>query len=153
MSYSNRPTSLTRARVLGQAVARSGVTLMARVLGHEGRPITRASLTSIEFTIGELTTATAVASGTCVVSNTVFDDLQQSDPRWTQDSAANPGADGRWGYNFAATLEATNFALTTLAAEDDLAAPRSYQIDLVFTPVSGQPWRVVFIITTTRAFA
>lgn len=130
---------------LGNVVLRSGVTLMARVRGGDGALLTRAALSSVTYIVtsevvtttaadGTTTTTTTQSAVTLTISSVVFNSLQQADPRWTADSESEPGPDGEWGYNFAATLPATAFT------EDGA----TYQVDVVFTPVTGQPWRCVF---------
>lgn len=137
-----------RSTIAGQAIpGKTGVTLMARLRGAAGALVTGASLSSIGYTVSDLTDGTALGSGTFTVSAVLFDSLQQGDARWSKDSAGRPGADGAWGYNFLASLAATLFPLTALAADDLLAGPappHRVQCDVAFTPVSGQPFRVLF---------
>jgi len=136
------------AVVTGQAVVnRSGVTLLARIVGNGGMPITQASLSTIQYALTDFGSGsptpgspgpanpapTTGALASLTISSVVFDSLQQNDPRWTKDSAANLGSDGAWGYNFLATLAATLF--TTANRQ---------QCVVVFTPVTGQPFRCLF---------
>ncbi|MES2342321.1 MAG: hypothetical protein V4597_11630 [Pseudomonadota bacterium] len=132
-----------RSPITGVVTAHSGVTLTARILGVTGLPITRASLTSVSWTVTDTVTGLAVVGGTGAptVASCVTDALQQSDPRWTKDSAQAPGDDGRWGYNFLLTLPASLFVVQT-----------RYQADVVFTPVTGEPFRVAFLWTPVRVF-
>jgi len=138
----------TRSVINGTAVpGKSGVTLLARLRGSDGRLVTRASLSSIAYTVSDLSAGTSLGTGTFTISTTVYDSLQQGDPRWSADSAREPGPDGSHGYNFAAELPASLFALTTLAEPGVLsgpARPGRIQADVAFTPASGQAWRVVF---------
>lgn len=122
--------------VTGVAAGKSGVALLARVLGNAGAPITQASLASIAWTLTDLTAGAAVAAGTFVVATSVFDSLQ-IDPRWTVDAL---------GYNFLGTLAASNFpaALPAAGAPGQAAPPRRYQADVAFTPAAGEPFRVIF---------
>ena len=112
--------------ITGVTVARSGVSLLARVLGNAGAPITQASLSGIAWALTDLTAGVAVASGTFTVSGTVFDSLQL-DPRWTVDGI---------GYNFLGVLAATNFP----AAAPGLPTPTGhrFQADVRFSPVAGE---------------
>lgn len=132
-----------RTTLSGPVTGGSGVLLLARVLagvaGGGFDLLNQGSVTSLAYTVTNLTTGLAVGSGTLVVSASVFNSLQQTDPRWTQDSAQNPGPDGLWGYNFATTLAASLFPPASPAV--GVAATR-YQADVAFTMVSGQPFRV-----------
>lgn len=120
--------------ITGIVVSGSGVTLMARILGNTGRPITRASLSSITYNVQNVTDATVEGTGTLTIASVVFDSLQQTDPRWTRDSADEPGEDGAWGYNFLATMAASLFA----------DGGDRIQVDVKFTPASGEAFIVPF---------
>lgn len=130
--------------ITGTVVAKSGVTLMARVLGNNGRPITRASLSAITYHVYNVTDAEDVSSGSgsLTIADVVFDDLQQNDPRWTKDAADLPGSDGRWGYNFLATLPASLFT----------AGGDRIQVDIKITPVSGEPFVQPFQFTPRTVY-
>lgn len=97
--------------------------------------------------------ATTPGSGSLTVASVVFDSLQQSDPRWTRDNAQTPDAWGLFGYNFATELPASLFPATSTTAAAILAAPKEYQADVIFTPASGQAFRVVFRWTAVPVFA
>lgn len=137
-----------RSVITGKAIpGASGVTLLARIRGAVGLLITQASLASIAWTVTDATLGTVLGTGTSPVASSVYDSLQISDPRWTQDTPLLPGPDGASGFNFQATLAASLFPVRIPAAPDLLAGPTpgaGRQCDVVFTPVSGQPWRVVF---------
>ena len=110
-------------------------------------PARTASLASIAWVVSNLATGASLGSGSFTVASCVYDALQQDDPRWSADSAIHPGADGSWGYNFAGELAATLFPATALAAPGALAgpaAPQRLQADVAFTPVLGQPLRVIW---------
>jgi hypothetical protein len=149
-------TQAARGVVTGPAVpSRTGVTLLARLRAGSGQLVTRASLSSIAYAVSNVSTGASLGTGTFTISECVYDSLQQNDPRWTADSAASPGADGAHGLNFAATLPASLFALATLAAPSVLAGParaRTVQCDVVFTPVTGEPWRVTFVWQTLPTY-
>lgn len=136
------PNTLTLGPLTGSARCLSGATLMARIRGNDGQLLTRASVSTITYTVTDTTGPAAVGTAPLTVSSTVFDNLQQSDPRWTRDSADYPGSDGAWGYNFACVIPA---AL--------LPNPVRYQIDVVVTPVSGEPFRVVWSFTPVQVYA
>lgn len=130
--------------ITGVVVAKSGVTLMARIRGNAGTLITQATLSSISYAVTNLTAAASVGTGTFTISATVFDDLQQNDPRWRRDSASSPGEDDAHGYNFRGTLAASLFVATGINAASVERQPDLYQADVVFTPTSGEPFRQVF---------
>lgn len=110
----------------GSVRAQSDALLMARILGANGALLNQISLTSISYLVTDTSTGNPVAQSTLSIAATVFNNLQQSDPRWTMDSQANPGTDGLWGYNFSFTLPAS-------------ALPNSvrYQVDVMFLTVTG----------------
>ena len=134
--------------ITGQAIpTRTGVTLLARVAGNAGVPVTQASLTSVQYALTDLGTPAGSnpvtgALTALTISSVIFDQLQQSDPRWSRDSAASPGPDGLWGYNFLATLASTLFTSTN-----------RQHVDVVFTPLTGQPFRQPFEWTPIATYA
>lgn len=136
------------AIITGQAIPmRSGVTLLARVVGNLGVPITQATLSSIQYALTDLGSPTGVSPvtgnlTTLAIALVIFDQLQQSDPRWTRDSAGSPGADSLWGYNFSATLPASLFT-----------SSNRQRVDVVFTPLSGEPFRQPFEWTPIIGYA
>jgi len=96
--------------------------------------------------VRDMTTGTTIAAAqSLTITSVIFDSLVQNDPRWDKDSADYPGRDGTWGYNFLATIPATHFANVDVAAGSGVLAPYAitshrYQIAVLFTPVSGQPF-------------
>ncbi len=118
----------------GSGPEQTGVTILARIYGTTGILITQASITSIAYTVTDLLAGTTSA-GTLTVASVVFNQAMTNDPRWTFDTV---------GFNFLATLPATAFPLTTPAANvyGNPPTPNVYQIDIAFTPVSGQAFRV-----------
>lgn len=136
-----------RSYVAGGAVpGRTGVTLMARLRAQGGQLLTRSSVTGISWRASNLTTGATLGGG-AFATQTVHDDLQQNDWRWTIDDRTRPGADGTWGYNWLAVLPASAFPAATLAAADVLAGTakgETVQADVAFTPASGEEWRVIF---------
>ena len=141
--------------ITGATVARSGATIMARIRGANGQLITRASMSTIAYVVSDLTAGTTGSSSSLVVASVVFNSLQQDDPRYTQDNECNPGPDGEWGYNFMTVIPASAFAISVLdsTADDPVPEPHDYQIDVVFTPVSGEPFRVVWLVTPVNVYA
>ena len=135
----------TMIPVTGLTVANSGVTLMARVLGANGSPITRASLSSLTYSVRDLTEGiTTVAATALTINDVVYDNLQ-NDPRWSIDSADNPGEDGKWGYNVLTTLGATLFSDFDVESTGlHRITPHLWQASLIFTPTTGAKWHVPF---------
>lgn len=133
---------LTAGVLTGNVRARSGCALFARIRGNDGLLLNRASVASITYTVTDVAAGTTVGSGIINVAAAVFDNLQQSDPRWTRDSADYPGPDGAWGFNFAFTLPGAM-----------LPSAVRYQVDVVVTPVSGEPFRVIWSLVPVGVFA
>ena len=125
----------------------SGIAVLARVEGNDGQLITQATISSVAWTLTDLTTGAIVSTGTWTVSTTVFQALQQqsADPRWTLDTPTHPGPDGLSGYNLLGIVPASAFQLGTPAVTPPgypPQAPHQYQVDVLLTPASGQPFRV-----------
>lgn len=139
--------------ITGVGVAGSDVALFARLKGAAGQLVTRASIASIAYTVSDLTAGVVAGTGTFTPASTIFDSLQQGDARWTADSAAQLGADGLTGYNFAATIPASVFALTTLSPLPTGSTPaHTMQIDVTFTPTAGGQFKVSWRYTPLPAF-
>lgn len=125
---------------------------MARILGNAGSPIVRNDISTIGYTVRDLTTGQTVASGSLTVASVVYNSLQQSDPRWEVDNEDTPGPDMRWGYNFAATLPASAFASLFTVEPADWQVPyevrpHRVRITVEFTPVSGEKFRQLWDCT------
>jgi len=139
--------------VTGVGILRSGITLLARIRGQDGRLITQASLSSITFTVRDVTTSTTITSAQALtISSVIFDSLQQSDPRWDKDDADNLGSDGSHGYNFRATIPASNFTAVDVDSDPVPPAPdrvtaHRFQCDVKFTPASGEAFFQPFSFT------
>lgn len=123
----------------------AGLALMGRLVNYTGTLVTQASISSIAYSVYDLDADASLATGTFTVASVVYDTLQQSDAAWTKDSASKPGTDGRWGYNFKAILPATDIPI---ASSGDRV-----QVDVAFTPASGQKFRLVYQFDTTEVFA
>src|SRR5438128_2171224 len=92
---------------------KSGVILMARILGYRGELVNQASFSAVAWVLQDLTTNTLVNTGTLVVSDVIFN-VTQYDLQWTKDSPSRPAnpppdGDGYYGYNFKTILTAANF--------------------------------------------
>ncbi|MBY0523432.1 MAG: hypothetical protein K2R98_08530 [Gemmataceae bacterium] len=134
------------AMVTAQAVpGNAGVALMARIRGQAFALMTQASVASIAYTVTDLTLAANLGSGTFAVASTIYDSLQQQDGSWTKDSAVNLGQDAAWGYNWKAILPAAAIPVAN--------SGNRMQVDAVFTPVSGEKFRIVFQFPTIKVYA
>jgi hypothetical protein len=113
--------------------AHSGVGLYARVTNVAGTAITQASLTSAHYQVRDLTAQTSGTKTALTVSSVVYDALQTGEGWSDVDST---------GYNFKYVVPATEFAHDP----DDDEAPivHRYQVDVLFTPASGEPFVVPF---------
>lgn len=134
------------AMITGQAVpGNAGVALMARLRNASGLLVTQASLASIAYAVTDLTQPpTIIASGVFAVVSSIFDSLQVNDPSWTKDSAANLGQDGACGYNAKMLLPSTAIPVAN--------SGHRIQVDTTFTPISGQPSRVIFSFQTLTVY-
>jgi hypothetical protein len=108
----------------------SGYTVLARILGHDGAAVQTADITSIAWSIAERSDPdTVVASGTLVVSDTIYNTLQTSDSRWTEDAT---------GFNFADAQ-----ASTTVPDGN-----KTYHLRYTFTPASGSTYIFPIVLHT-----
>lgn len=143
--------------ITGQAVpGNAGVWIAARLRGNGGALVTQASLSTIAYDIVDEQAyldsgddVTMVASGTALtVASVIHDDLQQppvGTSLWTKDGPGRLGADGEWGYNFSATIGASNF---TVARSGHM-----HLIQVLFTPTSGEIFRAEFQFDTLKIFS
>lgn len=135
--------------ITGVATNQSGVTCMARILGNLGIPILPGDIAGIQYALTDLSTGINVTSAVNISpASTIFNSLVQNDPRWTRDSQNSPGSDGAWGYNFLFTMPPSQFTLPTFDVDQTVFPARicghRFQIDVIFTPGSGQPFAVGF---------
>ena len=108
-------------------------TLMARVLNSSGNPISQAGTTSVAYSIFDTSRASKViGSGTRTVGAVIYDTYQDDDA-WSVDSI---------GYNFRDTPAASNFPI----------GGRTYRVEYKITPSSGDPYYVVFEVTTRKIY-
>lgn len=123
----------------GTAFEDTGCSLMDRVYGNAGAAITQATIANIAYKVYEHTTkelAILAASGTLVagtassltVATVVFDTLQTAAPWDTTADAL--------GYNFRYDSPAV----------DRPTGGKWYRHEIVFTPTSGVPFAVVWIV-------
>lgn len=114
----------------------SGAALYARVTNSAGTNITQASLTSVAYQVRNLTRQTSGAKTALVIASVIFDSLQTGEG-WSE-------VDGT-GYNFATVIPASEFAQDPNA--DPSVIDHRFQVDVLFTPASGQPFVVPFQFT------
>mgnify|MGYP000105578392 CR=1 FL=1 len=102
----------------------TGHSLMARIIGDDAANIQQSDISSIAYSVFDLSdTATVVTSGSLTVSNVIFDTLQ-TDARWDADST---------GYNFRWDIPASLFP----------TGGKDYRIEIAFTPTGGEVFHVV----------
>ncbi len=115
--------------IFGTVFKNDSVILMARVVGDDGLPITKATISSIEYTVyllneanpDTLTPVTGHTSVAVTVGDTLYDVLQ-IDELWDADTE---------GYNFKHVLDvSSNQAFVTAGVY--------YQVRFTLTPASGQ---------------
>lgn len=124
----------------------TGITLMDRVQGNGGTNITQASISSIAYNVtryGSKDDAEECKNGTAVITagvlqktSVVFDTLQTAAP-WNSDPAQGGDATG---YNFRYDSPATDRPAV------DGGGTYWHRYDVTFTPVSGAPFKVVWIV-------
>lgn len=108
--------------VHGTTTGKSAWVLLARVLGTDGEPVTRAGLSSITYAVNRIDGAgdwTSTGTGTLTINSVVYDTLQTGDDRWGEDPDA--------GFNFAATIPASCFQ----------TGGQEHQCDVTFTEAGG----------------
>lgn len=121
---------------------RSDVTLLARIAAGANALITQSTLASIGYWLTDLTTGTVLQSNVpLTIASVVFNALQ-FDGTWTKDGPANLGPDGRFGYNFKATIPASQF--TTPGDR--------FQLDCEFVTTAGAKFTVSWIFNTVKVF-
>lgn len=133
--------AVTNNTIVGRATRKGGATIIARLTDLTGALITRASVAAINYTIQDMTGGTAPVTGSLPVSSVVFDSLQQGGG-WTQDNVQNLGADGLTGWNLRWTVPAANFAFANTPDPYGNQSPHVFEVDLIFTPVSGENFAV-----------
>jgi hypothetical protein len=113
----------------------SGCQLLARIVGVDAAAIVQADVSSISYSVYERDEEDAPGSGSAVrenaaltVSSVVFNALQ-TDARWTVDST---------GYNFRYAAPVTDFPNPS----------KVYDVEIKFTPASGDVYHVVFEVET-----
>ncbi len=136
------PTSLTTGIITGIVVTKTDVTLLARVVGNLGTPVTQATISAISWQVSDLTLGTVLGTGTFVVASVIFNSLQQADTRWVRDSATQLGVDKAWGYNFLAVIPASAYAGPALIAMANAYLPDVLQADVTITPTTGNPFKL-----------
>ncbi len=121
------------AMIRGTAWEDTSPFLMARVAGGDAVNLQQADVTSIAYTVYDLTAgALSSASASLTVSSVIFDTLQ-TNARWTVDST---------GYNFGFALPAAK-----IPTGDNV-----YVVDVAITPASGAVIPVIFRIETKRRY-
>lgn len=122
--------------VAANAIAgHSGAALYARVTNSAGTAITQATLTSIHYKVNDLTSGTRGTKTSLTIASVIFDVLQTGEG-WDVDST---------GYNFATVINDTEFSWDP--DSDPAVIDHRIQVDVLFTPASGEPFVVPFQFT------
>ena len=114
--------SLAQGHRVFYGVKRTGTTLMDRILGADGTPVSQATFTAIAYTVTDLETHQRIGSGSLTIALVIFDGLQ-NDALW---AVAVPG--DTTGYNFRWTVPANLLS----------GVGRRVQVDVKMTPTSGE---------------
>ncbi len=129
----------------GLLPGKTGVILLARIVGTSGVPITQATISSIAYVVQNVTQATvAQASTAMTVSSVIFDNLVTTDDAWKVDSPTSPGPDLLSGYNFKFTVPAS--VLSPTADLDE------YRVDVTFVPATGQNFVQPFSFSLLKTY-
>ena len=145
VTYRNPVLSL----ITGQAVpGNGGVAIMARIRSASGSLLTQATTSTISYSVydiqpekdGSGSNTQILGSTTQTIANVIYDSLQQDGNMWTKDSAANPGPDGSWGFNYRFVVPATYL---TVANSGDW-----HRVHVVITPSAGEKFRLIFEFPT-----
>lgn len=120
--------------IQGRAIARSGTALLARVTNASAANVTQSSLSAISYQVRDIEAATSGSVHSLTISDVISDTLQTGNG-WDQDTT---------GYNFRVVLPATSFVWTPEIDAQKNPIPRRFQVDVKFTPATGEPFIVVF---------
>jgi len=121
---------MTRAQVYPvTAFEDSGISLMARVVGHDAANVTQSVVSSIVYSVIDNSDNSIIVDAATLQKTDIIFDALQTDARWTIDST---------GYNFRHDLPAS--ALPT--------GNTTYRIEYKITPTSGAPFHLAFDVTT-----
>jgi hypothetical protein len=127
--------------ITANTVARSGIVLLARIVGAAGAYITQATLSAIAYQVRDVDEESNGFLTPLAISTVVFDALQTGGA-WDKDTT---------GYNFAATIPASEFTFDPDLAPDGTPKPRRFRVDVRFTPTSGEqfvvPWDLTVLPT------
>jgi hypothetical protein len=126
--------SVVNGVVEAKTVAKSGVVLMGRILGADGSAVTQASLIAVSYKVTDLTTGDEGETQSLTVSAVIFDTLQTGSG-WNEDST---------GFSFRAVIPASQFVFTP--NDSPTIVPHKYQVDVRFTPTSGEQFVVPWVL-------
>jgi hypothetical protein len=131
----------------GRIIENSAVVLLARILGTDGQPITRAAVSSIVLKCfdraGDGTLIVPASGGGGYTGTDLPKDpailvtpvTSATDPRWVDDVD---------GYNFSATLDGSYFP----------SGDSKYQVEVKIFPTVGNPfYGAIFILETLNVYS
>jgi hypothetical protein len=113
---------------------RSGATVLGRITGHDGQPITPASIAAIAVEVWDIETdppgriagPTSLAAGSVVLASLT------KDARWQEDDV---------GYNFRHELPAESFP-----------DAKVYRVEYKLTPTAGAVFRIAYELEAVRMY-
>ena len=110
------------------ATENSSATILTRVLGADGNPVTRADVSAVTVKVWDRDGAALINTHTPDVADAIYDTLQL-DPRWTFDST---------GYNLAIDIPGADLP----------DGDTTYRIEIKLTPTSGDGIYVIVDLKT-----
>lgn len=123
-----------------KTISASATVLLARIVGADGAPIVQADISSILMKVFDTSTSPPTlvnTGGTSLVVADVISNTLQTDPTgllWTDAT----------GYNFSHELNGH-----TYTPGDSI----TYRVELKFTPTTGEPFYVLFELTTIPVYS
>ena len=138
--------------IYGRSFGGSDTLILARIRNPlTGALVTIASISTITWTLRDLTAGTQAGSGSLTPSAVLFDSLQTGGA-WYADSAASPGDDGSTGYNFSWTISGTYLQFTPAVDGQGNPLPHVFYATLTFTPTAGGGFKQVFSFPALAAY-
>jgi hypothetical protein len=120
--------------IQARTVSRSGVVLMARIVGQTNADVTQATLDEVAFVVRDIDAGSSGTIQAITIADSVFDTLQ-TNGGWDQDDD---------GYNFRFVVPASEFEWDPEAEVNGNPKPRRFRVDVRFTPTEGEQFVVPF---------
>lgn len=111
----------------------TGFSLMARIQGTDAKDVQQADVSSIAYSVYDLSsTGSPTDTGSLTVATVIYDTLQ-TDSRWDIDTT---------GYNFKWDVPASHVA----------DGAKNYRFEIAFTPAIGEVYHAIYEVATTNLF-